>query len=263
LTREVLTFINELGDAGLAARRQVIKRVSEYDDFSSCYPDNQLKAQGAVRIVAQLVQRKDAFTRIQNAHEQEMKQHREVKRAELAAREATRAALANVRSDLFALFAERDPHVRGKALESILNRLFDASGVLVREAFTIARPNGVGVVEQIDGAITLDGRLYLVEMKWWSEPLGRAEVASHLVSVYGRGEAGGIMISASGYHPSAIEDYKTALSQRTVVLAELKEIVDLLSMELPLVGMLRAKVRQATLAREPLTFPIPAMLPGA
>ena len=31
-------------------------------------------------------------------------------------------------------------------------------------------------------------RLYLVEMKWWEKPIGRQEIAPHLVSVYGRGD---------------------------------------------------------------------------
>jgi restriction system protein len=44
ITREVLAHVNELGDRGLGPRRQVLKRVSEFDDVSSCYPDNQMKA---------------------------------------------------------------------------------------------------------------------------------------------------------------------------------------------------------------------------
>jgi hypothetical protein len=43
-------------------------------------------------------------------------------------------------------------------------------------------------------------------MKWWDRPLGRSEVVAHRVWVYGRGEVGGIFISASGYHASAIDE---------------------------------------------------------
>jgi hypothetical protein len=35
----------------------------------------------------------------------------------------------------------------------------------------------------------LDGHLYLVERKWLKERAARAEVASHLVSIYGRADA--------------------------------------------------------------------------
>jgi hypothetical protein len=46
-----------------------------------------------------------------------------------------------------------------------LNSLFAFAGFLVREAFTIKGDEGQGIVEQIDGAVEIDGVLYLVEMK--------------------------------------------------------------------------------------------------
>ncbi len=58
ITREILTHVNEMGGSGLGQRRQVLKRVSQFDDFSSCYPDNQLKARGAVATVSQLINKK-------------------------------------------------------------------------------------------------------------------------------------------------------------------------------------------------------------
>lgn len=42
--------------------------------------------------------------------------------------------------------------------------------------------DGLGVVEQIDGVIELQGDLYLVEMKWWQDALGPGDVAQHLVT---------------------------------------------------------------------------------
>ena len=249
IAREVLIQLNERGDAGLAARRQVIKRVSEFEEYSSCYPDNQLKAQGAVAAVRQLVNKKDSFTRMQLAHEEEQRQH-----AELQEAAAKRAAVDAVKSDLFKLFGETDPQRRGKALEGVLNRLFQTADILIREAFVVTTPEA-GVIEQIDGVVEIDGRVYVVEMKWWDKPLGRAEVATHLVSVYGRGDAGGVFISASGYHDSAFEDYKTALSQHTVVLVELEEIVALLDSHGSLKELLRSKIREATLTKRPLFHP--------
>jgi hypothetical protein len=74
--------------------------------------------------------------------------------------------------------------------------------------------------------------------------------------VFNRGEAGGIFISASGYHDSAIEDFKGALAHRVVVLVELQEIVDMFRIEASLVDLLRAKIKEATLTKRPLTFPL-------
>jgi hypothetical protein len=62
----------------------------------------------------------------------------------------------------------------------------------------VRRVDGQGIVEQIDGVVELDGRLYLVEVKWWHDPLGPGDVAQHLVRVFNRGHARGIFIAASG-----------------------------------------------------------------
>ncbi len=255
-TRHVLTVLNDRGEPALRERREVVRRVAEFDEFASCYPDNRLKAQGAVATVRQLVNKKDAFTRMDLAREEEQRKHREAIDAAMNAEKAKRQALERTREDLFRLFGEKDPHRRGKALEGVLNRLFDNSGILVREAFVVTNPEGGGAVEQIDGAVELDGRLYLAEMKWWNKPLGRVDVDPHLVSVFSRGEAGGIFISASGYHDSAIEDFKGALAHRVVVLVELQEIVDMFRIEASLVDLLRAKIKEATLTKRPLTFPL-------
>jgi hypothetical protein len=45
ITRDVLRALNEGGDTTLSARREVIKRVSEFEDFSTCWDNDRLKAQ--------------------------------------------------------------------------------------------------------------------------------------------------------------------------------------------------------------------------
>jgi restriction system protein len=257
ITRAILTHVNDLGDSGLGQRRQILKRVSEFEDFSSCYSDNQLKARGAVATVAQLINKKDSFTRLQDERERELQQHREARRAEATAKEAKRAQREALKADLFALFGDQNPHRRGKALEGVLNRLFKAEDILIREAFEV-RDDGpsAGTIEQIDGAIELDGRVYLVEMKWWSEPLGRGEVASHLVRIFNRGEVGGILISNSPYHPSAVADCKDALTKKTVVLVELREIVQTLNEDRTVRELLTKKIHAATLFKDPLVHPL-------
>ncbi|MGZ6693707.1 MAG: hypothetical protein ACXVHQ_40770 [Solirubrobacteraceae bacterium] len=114
-----------------------------------------------------MINKKDSFTRLQDERERELQQHREARKAEAAAKEAKRAQREALKSDLFALFADQNPHRRGKALEGVLNRLFKSEDILIREAFEVRDDGtGGGTIEQIDGAIELDGRVYLVEMKW-------------------------------------------------------------------------------------------------
>ena len=90
---------------------------------------------------------------------------------------------------------------------------------------------GEGVVEQIDGVITLDGEIYLVEMKWWNKPLGTGEVSQHLLRVFNRNCARGILISYSGYTNPAVVTCKESLSKMVVTLCTLQELVLLLERE--------------------------------
>ena len=43
IARDVLRQLNEGGDKSLAQRREVIKRVSEFEDFSTCYENDRYK----------------------------------------------------------------------------------------------------------------------------------------------------------------------------------------------------------------------------
>jgi len=93
-------------------------------------------------------------------------------------------------------------------------------------------------------------------MKWWNQPLGRGEVASHLVRVYGRGQVGGILISNSPYSSAAVADCKDALRTKTVVLVELKEIVQALTLDRSVRTLLTKKIRAAALLKDPLVYPL-------
>ena len=103
---------------------------------------------------------------------------------------------------------------------------FETTGVAARftEAITLKGDEGQGIAEQIDGVVELKG-LFLAEMKWEAEPLGRDKIASHLVRVFNRSLAGGLFISYSGYTPAAIQDCKDALREKAIVLCELAELV--------------------------------------
>lgn len=121
------------------------------------------------------------------------------KAAEAGLAERQRKERASIHDELCRLFAETDVWRRGKRLEAVMNRWCAAAGILVRDAFTVRGRQGEGVVEQIDGVIALQNHLYLVEMKWHSEPLGVEHVGLHMSRVSSRGAAvRGIFISASG-----------------------------------------------------------------
>lgn len=251
MVRTILTRLNDAGESTLRERREILKRVTEWDDFSSCWPNDQMKAKGYVAEVRKLVNVKDSFTRI-NLERQKERQERIVKRdAEIALVQRVKADRESIKRDLNSLFAGINANHRGVALEGVLNRLFKSHEMLIREAFRRVGTEGEGVIEQIDGVVEFDGHIYLVEMKWWSQPLGAGEVSQHLVRVFNRGAARGVLISQSGYTDPAITICRESLTKSVFVLASVEEIVLLLERDDSLLELLRAKVRAAIIDKNP------------
>lgn len=81
ITRTVLTRLNERGEPSLRERREVLKRVVEFEDFSTCWPEDQLKAKGLVAEIRRVIGVKDSFTRIRQERDKEA----QVRRDELLA----------------------------------------------------------------------------------------------------------------------------------------------------------------------------------
>jgi restriction system protein len=251
VSRELLTRLNELGERSLGERREILNRVTEFQDFSVCWENDQAAARGLVAQVRDLVNVKDAFTRINIEREQERQQRlaNEARKAEASRKR--REELAEIKKSLFGLFAESNPYKRGKCLDAVLNRYFKSSGISVSEAITLKGDAGSGIVEQIDGVVQIRGQLYLVEVKWEQETLGREKVAPHLVRVFSRGLAGAIFISYSDYSPAAITDCKEALREKAIVLCKLDEFVYALDKERDLLEILHGKIDAAVIQKNP------------
>lgn len=252
IVRRVLDRINDKGDTTLARRREILRRVTQWDDFSGCYDNDRMEAKGYVSEIAKLVNVKDSFTRMNLERENVERESRRTRDAEIAERQRSRTERNEIKSELFALFGETNASTRGTALERVLNRLFKSEKILIRAAFKRVGTAGEGVVEQIDGAVELDGRVYLVEMKWWSEPLGVPEVSSHFVRLYNRDGVSGIVISNSGYTDPAVSLARDTLAKRVCVYAHLSEIVFLLESETSLSVLLKKKIHAAIVDKNPL-----------
>jgi len=255
VTREILTALNEAGESSLRERREVLKRVTHFDDFSVCWESDQAAARGYVAQIREMVNVKDSFTRINLEREEERKARLEPARRQAEDDRKKKEELEEIRCQLFALFGEPNPQKRGKAVEAVLNRYFKASDILVSEAVSIKGAAGDGVVEQIDGVVQMRGHLYLVEMKWEQETLGREKVGSHLVRIFNRNLAGGIIISYSDYSSAAIQDCRDALTQKTVILCRLEEFVRALEKRTDLKAILEQKIDAAVIHKNPLFTP--------
>ena len=253
VTAELLIKLNELGEKSLAERRNVLRRVTETEDFSGCWETDRAAAVGLVAQIQKIVNVKDSFTRMKQEKEGEQKRRIAEKETALSAAAIRTAKIEKVRKGFFGLFGASDAHKRGKDLEREMNALFSAYDFVVREAFTVKGVSGEGVVEQIDGLVEMDGMLYLVELKWWTSPIGTGEISPHLVRVYGRGgQARGIFISYSEFTAPAIATCREALAGGAVIaLCTLQEIVQVLESEADLRAMLKAKINSAIADKKP------------
>ena len=253
MVRRVLSRLNEAGDATLKVRRELLKRVVEFEDFSTCWPENRLEAQGLVSQIRSVINVKDSFTRMRQEREAEVSKSLQDKRRETEALKQRLENLVAIHKDFNRLFSMEDAHERGRLLEGVLNRLFKANDILVRESFTLVTEPGHGVGEQIDGVVEIDGEIYLVEMKWLTEPVGVPEVSRHLVRVFNRSASRGIFISYSDYTAPAIDVCKESLSQTVVVLSTLQEFAILLERDMGLKEFLKAKIQGSIIDKRPYT----------
>lgn len=243
--RKVLTRINERGDKYLRQRREVLKRVVETEDYSTCWPADRLEAQGLVAQIRSLVSKVDAFTRMSIERDREAAELRRRRQEEVAAVANRSRELARLRIELSALFNDQDAHRRGRAVESIMNTYFKLERILVREAFVFREREEGDILEQVDGVIEFDGHLYLIEVKWWNHKLGPSDIAHHMVRVAHRGQMRGLVISASGFTDAAVTLCRDELQRGVFVLAELRELVLWMERETSLRQALKEKVDRA------------------
>lgn len=253
IARTVIECVNREGDSGLRARREIVRRVVEWNDFSTSWPDKALEAQGLVAKVRAAVNEKDSFTRMSQERERERDERLRPRREAALAAQRRREARDLLRQDLGELFGMQNAQQRGLKFERLLNKIFALDGLSVRESFTLLTDTG-RVGEQIDGLIEYGNQPYIVEAKWYKEPLGIGDVSSHLVRVYSRPGVHGLIVSASPFAEPAVAGCKKALGQRTIVLAELREIVLILERHGDLGEWLKQKTYRASVDHDPLAF---------
>jgi restriction system protein len=256
VVRDVLNKLNarQTNDA-LRQRREIIKRVTAWENFTTLWEKDRMPAKGLVAEIRQTVKMADAFTKMEREKDEARREQSKAKQAELDAARTRRSQRDAIRKEIGALFSESNHQKRGKALEGLLNRLFTSFDISIRDAFNIRGEEGEGIIAQIDGAIALDNDIYLVEMKWLSEKVGPGDIAQHVTRVMHRGEgARGLFISATDYTPAAQKTLCEALNYRVHIATGLYEIIFALEKEADIRQLLRDKVQAAILDKNPMHF---------
>lgn len=251
ITRKILQRLNQGGEGLLRERRELLRRVVQFEDFSTPWPSDRLIAVGLVAQIAKVVNAKDTVTRIAHERDAERQEKVDLRRAQQEQRDRHRAKLEAVRRDIGHFLTSTNPQKTGVLAETAFNRLFDAYGILVKESFHRRSDENGKSLEQIDGVIELDGTIYLVEVKWTKEPIGVPEVSQHLVRLHLRDGCRGICVSLSGYTDPGIQICKDSLSSRVLVLCLVQELTMLLEAEQDLREFLRKKIQAAIIEKQP------------
>lgn len=252
ICRIILERINQNSDKYLRQRREILKRITEFEAFSTCWESDQLKAKGLVSEIQKVINVKDSFARMKQERDNEQKIRQEEHRKKIQEIQKREERVEKIKKDLFSLFNETNPQKRGKSLESVLNGCFKVYEILVKEDFKRLGAPGEGIIEQLDGVVEVDNQIFLVEMKWKKDSIGIDDIFSHLGRIYHRANAHGIFISASGYSPSGVTAAKEALIKNALlVMFDLEEFVKVIDGEIDFKNYLRDKIKTAIIEKEP------------
>lgn len=252
ICRTIIERINENSDKHLRERREILKRITEFEAFSTCWENDQLKAKGLVAEIQKVVNVKDSFTRMNQERLREADKRKKEYQKKMVALKKHKANLQNIKNELCALFSAKNPHKRGKDLEKVLNGYFREYKILVKEDFKRTGEQGEGIIEQIDGIIDVDNTIYLVEMKWKKDSIGSEDIYAHLGRIYHRTNAHGIFISASRYSPSGITAAKEAqLKNALLILFDLDELIKIVEREDDFKSYLRERINNAIIDKDP------------
>jgi restriction system protein len=224
IARKTLEAINEENDRYLKQRREILKRVCQFDTFDVCYDNDRDKAKANVIEISKLVNMKDTLTKYEIHLNTKRREEQTKRREALEKRQKLNSQFEVIKSRFYSLFSMCDPIKRGKALEPVLNDLFAFYKIGLSDAFTVKVE--CDIVEQIDGAMLLDGKVYLIEMKWEKDPIGVEKVGRFISRLFLRNDVGGVMVSASSFTEPAIKTANEALSQKSLALVDLKDIYE-------------------------------------
>jgi restriction system protein len=252
ICRTILERINQDTDKHLRERRELLKRITEFEAFSTCWESDQLKAKGLVSEIQKVINVKDSFTRMKQERDKEHEKRKKEYQTKIDEINKQRLDLAAIKAEFFSLFSEANPQKRGKALEIVLNKYFRAYQILIRENFMRLGEPSEGVIEQVDGIVEVDNQIYLVEMKWKKDSIGADDIFSHLGRIYHRANAHGVFISESGYSASGITAAKEALVKNALlILFDLEELVKIIEGEADFLNYLREKIKIAIVEKNP------------
>lgn len=155
------------------------------------------KAEAAVAEVRKWAKKQDGILR---EHEDQAREMAEAGKRDTEARIFT-SVHDDLRERFFAMHSATDPHKRGTSLEQFINELFGLYDLEPRASYSLD-------CEQIDGAFTFNTHDYILEAKWWKEPVGRPLLDIFKTNIERKAKNTlGLYVSVNGFTGDAISVY--------------------------------------------------------
>lgn len=263
IVRTALTRLNEQGESNSQQRKIILERVKQTCGFSQCQPRGQLKIKELPSEIQEDSQVnsdseiKTSFTTIPRRLEKERKKKQEKHDArikEFKKKQEELDSIENVISKIVAMPRGQWQEC-SKQLKDCTNRLFKAYDINISKPFEFVNQEEESNRGDLTGIVELNDHPYFLGIIWRDDPLGKAEISPYLVTLFQSEFAGAIYISKSGYTHPAIEICGEALSQKIIILCELKEILFLLENKGSFFELLKFKIKMAVLEKRPLLHP--------
>jgi len=263
IVRTALTRLNEQGESKFQQRKIILERVKKTCDFSQCLPSDQLKIKELVPEIQENSQVnnnseiKTSFTAMLRKLVEESTKRQEEHNARIKEFKKKQEELESIKNVIFKIVTM--PHGQwqesSEQLNDCINRLFKAYDINISKPYEFVNQEEESNSGDLTGIVKLDDHPYFLDIIWRDDPLGKTEISSHLVTLFQNELAGGIYISKSGYTHPAIKICEEALSQKIIILCELKEILFLLENKGSFFELLKSKIKMAVLEKQPLFNP--------
>jgi hypothetical protein len=232
--RNLITYLMKKGQPGEKAIFRLVQSVCEMNEFShlAILEDGKDKAAKAKNAVDLLVK----VSKFTTSNESQVS-FLETQARESESKSVIDRTINEIQQDYFKLINNKNFQERGRQLEKIMKRIFDAFDLDPRASFSISG-------EQIDGAFSLDGTEYIFEAKWFSDPCERGELDVFAGKLSRKLENTlGLMLSINSFSHNAIELHSRRRSNFLLITgADLNAVLD---RRISLVDMLRRKKKHA------------------
>lgn len=221
---------------------QLLVRLAGFDDrFARLHeqaPDRVERARATLREL-------QALTAAYSKEAKELEQRRAELAAESARAESARShasELAALHARFMTMFSDSNPQARGREFERLLNEAFALWDLMPRAAYNNDH-------EQVDGAFTYDTDEYLLEARWWKDPLQPKELNDFKVKVDKKAKNTlGLCVAVNGFTDGAIAEHSHSTP---LILMDGLDLIAILEQRIQLPRLLTAKKRHAAETGQP------------